>query len=116
MITNLRVFDDDQQIIECLTNDETFKVEIIDDEEHQAEFKFDNFIPKGVRNLERMFDLNEKFRRPVNSKTHGSSLQFELINLGTKTEPKYVSLGKCCSLDERNKFINLFKRYKDVFY
>ena len=34
MITNLRVFDDDQQIIECLTNDEVFKGVIIDDEEH----------------------------------------------------------------------------------
>ena len=46
MITNLRVFDDDQQILECLNNDETFKGAIIDDEEHQAELKFDNFIPK----------------------------------------------------------------------
>ena len=52
MITNLRVFDDDQQILECLTNDETFKGAIIDDEEHQAELKFDSFIPKGVRTLE----------------------------------------------------------------
>ena len=74
MITNLRVFDDDQQIIECLTNDEVFKGVIIDDEEHQAELKFDNFIPKGVRTLEWMFDLNEKFRRPANMKTHSSSL------------------------------------------
>ena len=56
-----------------------------------------------------MFDLNEKFRRLVNVKTHISSLQFELINLGTKIE------GKCCSLGERNKFISLFKQYKDVF-
>ena len=109
------MFDDDQQIIECLTNDETFKGEIIDDEEHQAEFKFDNFIPKGVRTLERMFDLNEKFKRPTNVKTHSSSLQFELINLGTEIEPKYVNLGKCCSPGERNKFISLFKQYKDVF-
>ena len=52
MITNLRVFDDDQQILECLTNDETFKGSIIDDEEHQAELNFNNFIPKGVRTLE----------------------------------------------------------------
>ena len=52
MITNLRVFDDDQQILECLMNDETFKGAIIDDEEHQAELKFGNFIPKGVRTLE----------------------------------------------------------------
>ena len=52
MITNLRVFDDDQQIIECLMNDETFKGAIIDDEEHQVELKFNKFIPKGVRTLE----------------------------------------------------------------
>ena len=98
-----------------MTNDETFKGAIIDDEEHQAELKFDNFIPKGVGTLERMFDLNEKFRRPANVKTHSSSLQFKLINLWIEMEPKYVSLGKCCSPGERNKFISLFKQYKDVF-
>ena len=35
-ITNMRVFDDDHKILECLMNDETFKGPIIDDEEHQA--------------------------------------------------------------------------------
>ena len=63
-----------------------------------------------------MFDLDNKFRKPVNVKTHSSSLQFELINLGTEAEPKYVNLGKCCSLGERSKFISLFKQYRDVFY
>ena len=77
--------------------------------------KYDNFIPKGVRTLERMFDLNEKFRRPENMKTHSSSLQFELINLGTETNHKYVILGKCCSPAERDKFISLFNQYKYVF-
>ena len=96
-------------------NDETFKGAITDDEEHQAELKFDNFIPKWVRNLEQMFDLDSKFRRPANVKTHNSSLQFELTNLGIEVKPKYENLGKCCSPSERNKFINLFKRYKDVF-
>ena len=62
-----------------------------------------------------MFDLNNKFRKPANVKTHSSSLQFELINLGTDAEPKYVNLGKCCSPGERSKFISLFKQYKDVF-
>ena len=95
-------------------NDETFKGAIIDDEKHQAELKFDNFIPKGVKTLERMFDLDNKFRRPTNVKTHNSSLQFELINLGTKVKPRYVNLGECCSPGERNKFISLFKQYKDV--
>ena len=88
---------------------------IIDDEEHQAELKFDNFIPKGVKTLERMFDLNEKFRRPANVKTHSSSLQFELINLGTEMEPKYVNLGKCCSPAERDKFI-IFSSNTKMFF
>ena len=77
--------------------------------------KYDNFIPKGVRTLERMFDLNEKFRRPASVKTHISSLQFELINLGTEMSPKFVNLGKCCSPSERDKFVSLFKQYKDAF-
>ena len=115
MITNLQVFDDDQQILECLTNDETLKGAIIDDEEHQAELKLNKFIPKGVRTLERMFDLDNKFRRPANVKTHNSSLQFELINLGTQVEPKYVNLGKCSPPGERKKFISFFKQYKYVF-
>ena len=46
-ITNLRVFDDDQQILECLMNDETFKGAIIDDEVHQENLQNENFIPKG---------------------------------------------------------------------
>ena len=62
-----------------------------------------------------MFDLNEKFRRPANVKSHSSSLQFELINLGTEAKPKYVNIGKCCSPAERNKFIGIFNQYKDVF-
>ena len=37
------------------------------------------------------------------------------INLGTEVKPKYVNLGKCFSPGERNKFISLFKQYKDVF-
>ena len=94
--------DDVKKILECLMNDEIFKGAIIDDEEHQAELKFDNYIPKGLRTLDRMFDLNNKFRRLANVKTHSSSLQFELINLGTEVKPKYVNLGKCCSLGERN--------------
>ena len=88
---------------------------IIDNEEHQSKLKFDNFIFKGVRTLERMFDLNEKSRRPVNVKTHSSSLRFKLTNLGTEMDPKYVILGKCFSLGERNEFISLFKQYKYVF-
>ena len=42
-------------------------------------------------------------------------MQYELINLGTEAEPKYVNLEKCCSSGERIWFINLFQQYKDIF-
>ena len=64
-------------------NDDTFKGAIIDDEEHQEDLHNGNFIPKGVKTLEQMFDLDNKFRKPANVKIHISSLQLELINLGT---------------------------------
>ena len=108
-VTNLRVFDDDQQILEFLTNDENFKDSVIDDEEHQANIQSRNFMPKGVTTLEGLFDLNNKFRRPTNVKTNSSSMQCKLIHLGTEVEPKYVNLGKCCSPGERCKFIILFQ-------
>ena len=111
----MRVFDDYPHILEFLTNDENFKESVIDDEEHQENLQNGNFIPKGVRNLEGMFDLNNKFRRPTNVKMHSSSMKYERVNLGTEDEPKYVNLGKCSSPGERSKFISLFQQYKDVF-
>ena len=91
------------------------RVLVIDDEEHQADLQSGNFMPKGVRMLEGMFDLKNKFRKPVNVKTNISSMQYELINIGTDSEPKYVNLGKYRSPREKNKFINLFQQYKDIF-
>ena len=68
-------------------NDETFKGDIINDEEHQANLHNGKFIPKGVRTLEQTFDLDNKFIKPANVKTRSSSLQFELINLGSRMNP-----------------------------
>ena len=62
-----------------------------------------------------MFDLHNKFIKLANVKTNSSSMQYELINLGTEAEPKYVNLGKWCSLGERSRFISLFQQYKDIF-
>ena len=62
-----------------------------------------------------MLDLENKFTKPENVRTHILSLQFELINLGSEYDPKYVNLGKFFSPKERRKFISLFKQYKDVF-
>ena len=112
-ITNMRAFDDDEHIIKFLTNEEDFKESIIDKEEHQSDLQNrdmvkGNFMPKIVRIIEGMFDWKNKFRKPTNVKTNSSSMQHELVNLGTKDEPNYVNLGKCWSHGERCRFIKLF--------
>ena len=35
--------------------------------------------------------------------------------MGSEDEIKYVNLGKCCSPEERCKFIKLFQQHKDIF-
>ena len=62
-----------------------------------------------------MFDLQDKFRRPTNTKTRNSSLLYEAVNLNTEQNPKNVNLGKICTQVERIAFINLFREFKDVF-
>ena len=64
-VTNLRVFDDNEKIINFLTNEESFKESIIDEEEHLSGLKYEdavkgNFMPKVVRTLKGMFDLQSK--------------------------------------------------------
>ena len=78
-ITNMRVFNDDEQIINFLMNEEAFKESIIGEEEHQSNLQNidmvkGNFIPKGVRTLEGMFDLKKKFKKPDNVKINSSSM------------------------------------------
>ena len=47
-IMNLRVFDDDPQILEFLTTNENFKGAIIDEEEHQVNLEVENLYPKEL--------------------------------------------------------------------
>ena len=78
-ITNMRVFDDDEQIFNFLTNEEVFKESVIDEDKHQSDLRDidmlkGNFMSKGVRMLEGMFDLQNKFIKPANVKTNSSSM------------------------------------------
>jgi hypothetical protein len=68
-----------------------------------------------VVRLENLYDLQDKFKKVTNCKTNNSSMQFEVINLGTNNTPQNINLGKNCSSEERQAFIKLFKEYKDIF-
>jgi hypothetical protein len=65
--------------------------------------------------LEKLFDLQEKFRRPTNTKTRISTLLYEVVNLGTEQDPKNINLGKNYIDAERATFMKLFRDFKDVF-
>jgi hypothetical protein len=74
-----------------------------------------NNIPKSVVRLENLYDLQDNFKKVTNCKTNISSMQFEVINLGTNNTPQNINLERIVPLEERQAFIKLFKEYKDIF-
>jgi hypothetical protein len=127
-ISNWKVFEGDEQIINFLTNQDNFKDLAIDDEVFQEQStetdphtdqptdkSKSHMIPKGIANLENLFDLKERFKGSKNAKTGSSCPMHETINLGTPENPKNVNLGKTISKEERKAYLKLFRQYQDVF-
>ena len=115
------MFDDDQRILHFMANADTLKHAVIDEDEHEKYFqdgadnKKGHLIPKGVVSLEKLYDMQECFQGPRNNKTHNSTIMHELINFGTKQDPKFFNLGMCCTQQEQQAFVRLFKQYQNVF-
>ena len=104
-------------IIDEVTHDENlWKFTVISDPRSpESTSELVNSIPRFVVRLEKFYDLHDKFRGAVNSKTNSSSLIYETINLGTRVNPQHINLGKGCFDQERSTFIKLFKEFKDIF-
>ena len=75
-IMNWRIFEDDEQIINFLHSEDTFKGSIINDEQHESllqaspsedKLEYSNVMPKNIIRLEKLFDLQDKFKRPTNT-------------------------------------------------
>lgn len=100
-ISNWQVSEGDDQILEFLHCEKTFKNAVIDEKEHEKcmngsedEEKYHpNIIPRSVVKMEHFYDLHDKFQKLTNCKTHRSSMKYDSINLGTKEDPKNVNLG-----------------------
>ena len=87
------------QILNFLTNEDTFKDAAIDEITHDetlrdltvihdhcsVEKALDKVksIPNPVVRLERFYDLQDKFKYVPNCKTNSSQMKYETINLGT---------------------------------
>ena len=72
-------------------------------------------IPKGVANLENLFELRERFKGSTNTKIGISCPMYETINIGTPGNPKNINLGKTMLKEERKAYLKIFREYQDVF-
>jgi hypothetical protein len=72
-------------------------------------------ILKVVANLENLFDLRERFKGSMNTKTGSSCPMYKIINPGTSENPKNVNLDKTISKEERKDNLKNFRQYQDAF-
>jgi hypothetical protein len=132
-ISNWKLFEGYEHIIKILTNQENFKYLAIDDKILQEKLVYTDpceqrgetyhsmrkprfhMIPKGVSNLENLFDLREIFKGSINTKTGRSCPMYKTVSLGTLENPKNINLGKTTSKEERRAYLKLFREYQDVF-
>ena len=106
-VTSWKVLDDDLHILDFLTSQDTFKDVAIDEVEHEKSLSNNifpsNLIPKLVLNLERIYDLQDKFKGNPNCKTKSSTLNQNTINLATEDNPRFINIGlTCCPKEERD--------------
>lgn len=89
-ITNLRFFDDDEQILHFMANIDVFKDASINEDVNEQSIQDTtddskgNLIPKSVVSLKKLYDLLNHFKELRNTKTHSSTLIHKHINLGTE--------------------------------
>eukprot|EP00253_Pinus_taeda_P003656 PITA_03656 len=117
-ITNWRVFNHDNDILQFLTSEKSYDNQIIEEDEHESQIKEtpqENAIPKPVVKLEDLYDIKDRFKPVTNTQIQISTLRFELVNLGTEQAPQNVNLGLGLSVEEKEAFVKLLRKNKHIF-
>ena len=71
-----------------------------------------NHIPRGLISLEKLFDQNDVVRDP---KFKPVEKVVEDKDIGTEENPRIIKLSKKLSAKEKDEYVNLMKKYTDVF-
>jgi hypothetical protein len=79
--------------------------------EHTSLQLNNNFIPKGMVPLEKIFDKNDVPVKPIILPKDENIED----SIGTKDEPKYINLSKGIPAKYKLEYLHLFKEYMDVF-
>lgn len=85
--------------------------EIAEAEAKVIELK-DNFLPMGLTPLEDIFDANDIPRKP---KMQPLNATIEDFNIGTAEKPKMIKMSKSLPIDQKKKYVDMFKEFQDVF-
>ena len=72
----------------------------------------DNIFPRGLVPLEELFDFDDVAKKP---KIEPTGKEVEGCNIGTEKEPKMIKLSKSLPPAQKQKYIELFKEFIDVF-
>jgi hypothetical protein len=134
-IQHWQVFEDDEQLRKFLKSLDEFS-ETYNDQENQNDTIWimqegedakefhdkitnhwmmvlkNNQIPKGLIPLERLFNKDDI---PSKTTLQPQPEEVEDCNIGTVDNPKMVKLSKFLSVENKNKYTELLKKYKDVF-
>ena len=118
-VKNFQVFEDDRHILKFLTNLDVFTAQIIDREvDEEAEINLEgimslktNTIPKGMIELERIFDMDQ-FNKIPYQPTGGD--ECKKVNFRTEESPKIVHIGKVCTPKEKANMLSLMREFPDV--
>ena len=119
-IINWQVFEDDQQVRNFIELKEEFQSTQMDQQNMFMESKEklevlqlkNNLIPKGLIPLEKLFDQNDVYKAP---KLQADEEEVESCNLGDSLVPKMVKISKFLSADMKTKYVEMMKRFIDVF-
>jgi hypothetical protein len=134
-VKHWQVFEDDQHIKKFLEMVDEFSATHIDQEDdkdneqinqnshsdpkmqnmianHKMMVLRNNQIPKGLVPLEKLFDKDDVVVKPV---VHPQIEEVEDCNIGTEQEPKNIKLSKLLPVDQKIRYVDLFKEFIEVF-
>eukprot|EP00253_Pinus_taeda_P014241 PITA_14241 len=77
-VTNWRVFNHDDDILQFLTSEKSYDNQIIEEDEHDTQMQGkheENSIPKHVVKLEDLYNIKDKFKPVSNAKLQSSTLR-----------------------------------------
>jgi hypothetical protein len=108
-VESWQVFKNDEDICAFLQSELLKPKEVISIE--------DDKFPKGLTPLESSFSMSDvgKKENTVEEESKRKVGDIVSVNIGTSDDPKILKIGAQCSQEEKERFMDLFHEFKDVF-